>query len=43
MLAIGITMLLTAVVLNQLGHLLPVKHSSPTRFFDHVYRVSELT
>ena len=27
MLAIGITMLLTAVVLNQLGHLLPVKHS----------------
>ncbi|MDU4093565.1 MAG: phosphatase PAP2 family protein [Pantoea sp.] len=43
MLAIGICMLLTAVVLNQLGHLLPVKHSSPTLFFDQAYRVSELT
>lgn len=43
MLAIGITMLLTAVVLNQLGHLLPVKHSSPTLFFENVHRVSELT
>ena len=43
MLAIGITMLLTAVLLNQLGHLLPVKHASPTLFFDNVHRVSELT
>ncbi|ARJ43033.1 hypothetical protein B1H58_14020 [Pantoea alhagi] len=43
MLAIGICMLLTAVVLNQLGHLLPVKHSSPTLFFEQAYRVSELT
>lgn len=43
MLAIGITMLLTAVILNQLGHLLPVKHASPTLFFDNVHRVSELT
>lgn len=43
LLAIGICMLLTAVVLNQLGHLLPVKHSSPTLFFDQAYRVSELT
>lgn len=43
MLAIGITMLLTAVILNQLGHLLPVKHSSPTLFFENVHRVSELT
>lgn len=43
MLAIGICMLLSAVVLNQLGHLLPVQHSSPTLFFEHVYRVSELT
>ncbi len=32
MLAIGITMLVTAVVLNQAGHLLPVKHASPTLF-----------
>ncbi|AUX94080.1 phosphatase PAP2 family protein [Mixta gaviniae] len=43
MLAIGICMLITAVILNQLGHLLPVKHSSPTLFFDNVWRVSELT
>lgn len=43
LLAIGICMLLTAVVLNQLGHLLPVKHSSPTLFFESVHRVSELT
>ncbi len=41
--AVGITMLLTAVALNQLGHLLPVKHASPTLFFDNVHRVSELT
>ncbi|QKJ87861.1 Kdo2-lipid A phosphotransferase [Paramixta manurensis] len=43
MLAIGITMLLTAVVLNQLGHLIPVKHASPTLFFEHAHRVGELT
>ncbi|WP_416412055.1 phosphatase PAP2 family protein [Pantoea sp. App145] len=43
MLAIGITMLLTAVILNQLGHLIPVQHASPTLFFEHVHRVSELT
>ena len=43
LLAIGVCMLLSAVVLNQLGHLLPVQHSSPTLFFDQVYRVSELT
>lgn len=39
----GIVMLLTAVVLNQLGHLLPVKHASPTLTFDNINRVSELT
>lgn len=43
MLAIGITMLLSAVVLNQLGHLLPVQHKSPTLTFENVHRVSELT
>lgn len=43
LLLIGISMLLTAVLLNQLGHLLPVKHSSPTLYFDNVHRVSELT
>ncbi|UQY42937.1 phosphatase PAP2 family protein [Mixta hanseatica] len=43
MLAIGVCMLLTAVVLNQLGHLLPVQHASPTLFFEQAYRVSELT
>ncbi|MDR3431549.1 MAG: phosphatase PAP2 family protein [Rouxiella aceris] len=40
---IGIVMLLTAVVLNQLGHLLPVSHPSPSLSFPHVNRVSELT
>ncbi len=43
MLAIGIAMLIIAVVLNQLGHLIPVKHSSPTLFFNNIHRVSELT
>lgn len=43
LLAIGITMLITAVVLNQAGHLLPVQHGSPTLFFENVHRVSELT
>ncbi|QTO55274.1 phosphatase PAP2 family protein [Duffyella gerundensis] len=43
LLLIGISMLLTAVLLNQLGHLLPVKHSSPTLYFENVHRVSELT
>lgn len=39
---IGIVMLMTAVVLNQLGHLLPVKHCSPTGFFEEVNRISKL-
>lgn len=43
MLAIGITMLITAVCLNQLGHLIPVSHSSPTKFFPNVHHVSTLT
>ncbi|MCU5773162.1 phosphatase PAP2 family protein [Erwiniaceae bacterium BAC15a-03b] len=43
LITIGVTMLITAVVLNQLGHLLPVKHASPTLFFDNVHRVAELT
>lgn len=43
MLAIGIAMLITAVGLNQLGHLIPVSHASPTKFFPNVHHVSELT
>ncbi len=40
---IGLVMLLTAVVLNQLGQaLIPVKRASPTLSFEHIYRVSEL-
>ncbi|EMX8465665.1 phosphatase PAP2 family protein [Serratia marcescens] len=39
----GVVMLLTAVVLNQLGHLLPVKHPSPTLTFDNINRVSAFT
>ncbi|MCZ4673759.1 phosphatase PAP2 family protein [Citrobacter sedlakii] len=39
----GLVMLLTAVILNQLGQaLLPVKRASPTLSFEHIYRVSEL-
>ncbi len=43
LLAISIAMLLSAVTLNQLGHLLPVQHKSPTLFFENAHRVSELT
>ncbi len=40
---IGLVMLLIAVVLNQLAQgLIPVKRSSPTLFFQDIYRVSEL-
>ncbi|CNG04763.1 phosphatase PAP2 family protein [Yersinia enterocolitica] len=39
----GFVMLLTAVILNQLGHLLPVSHPSPTLTFENINRVSELT
>ena len=43
--SIGIVMLLSAVILNQLGHLIPVSHVSPTLFFDGrpgVVRISSL-
>lgn len=43
MLAIGVTMLISAVVLNQLGHRIPVVHSSPTLFFHNAHRAGELT
>ena len=40
---IGLVMLLTAVVLNQLGQaLIPVKRASPTLTFTNINRVSEL-
>ncbi len=40
---IGLVMLLTAVVLNQLGRaLIPVKRASPTLTFANINRVSEL-
>lgn len=39
----GLTMLLAAVVINQLAQaIIPVKRSSPTLFFPDIYRVSEL-
>ncbi|HBH65530.1 phosphatase PAP2 family protein [Erwinia persicina] len=43
MFAIGITMLITAVCLNQLGHQIPVSHASPTKFFPDVNHVTQLT
>lgn len=40
---IGLVMLLTAVVINQLAQgLMPVKRSSPSLFFPNIHRVSEL-
>ncbi|MGY5956213.1 phosphatase PAP2 family protein [Kosakonia sp. BK9b] len=42
-LMIGLTMLLIAVVLNQLAQLLmPVQRTSPSLFFKNIYRVSDL-
>ncbi|CAO96317.1 phosphatase PAP2 family protein [Erwinia tasmaniensis] len=43
MFAIGIAMLISAVGLNQLGHLIPVSHPSPTRYFPDVNHVAQLT
>lgn len=43
LIVIGVVMLLTAVVLNQAGHLLPVQHASPTLYFSNINRVGELT
>lgn len=43
LLAIGITMLIFSLVLNQLGHSIPVSHPSPTKFFPDVNHVSKLT
>lgn len=43
MLLLGVVILFSAVVLNQLGHLLPVSRPSPTRLFDNVNLVSEMT
>lgn len=43
LIVIGFVMLLTAVILNQLGHLLPVSQPSPTLTFDNINRVSVLT
>ncbi|AFJ46443.1 phosphatase PAP2 family protein [Shimwellia blattae] len=38
----GVVMLLCAVVLNQLGKVIPVERASPTLYFHNIYRVSEL-
>ena len=43
MLILGVVILFTAVILNQLGHLLPVQRASPTHFFENINRVGELT
>lgn len=43
MIAMGLTMLIVAVVLNQLGHLIPVSHKSPSLFFPDAERVGQLT
>ncbi|MCG8708938.1 phosphatase PAP2 family protein [Brenneria sp. 4F2] len=43
LLIIGVVMLFSALILNQLGHLLPVQHASPSLSFHDIYRVSDLT
>ncbi|XKM12552.1 phosphatase PAP2 family protein [Orbaceae bacterium ac157xtp] len=46
MIAIGITMLLTAVAIKQFGRFIPISHPSPTRYFEtyeSINRVSQLT
>ncbi|PWC17387.1 phosphatase PAP2 family protein [Brenneria corticis] len=43
LLIVGMVMLLSALILNQLGHLLPVQHASPTLSFTNINRVGELT
>lgn len=43
MISIGIVMLLSAVALNQAGHLLPVSHGSPTLFFENDPRVARIS
>lgn len=46
MLAIALAMIITALVLNQLGHLVPVSHVSPSRYFKAtpgVVSITELT
>jgi membrane-associated phospholipid phosphatase len=42
MFSMGIVMLFCAIVINQLGHLIPESHVSPTLYFTDIYRVSEL-
>ncbi|MBJ3816409.1 phosphatase PAP2 family protein [Shimwellia pseudoproteus] len=38
----GVVMLLCAVVLNQIGQAIPVERPSPTLYFPHINRVSQL-
>ncbi|PHM33071.1 phosphatase PAP2 family protein [Xenorhabdus innexi] len=40
---IGLVMLITAVIINQIGHQIPVSRPSPTLTFENVNRVSEMT
>ncbi|MCE0828561.1 putative membrane protein [Buttiauxella ferragutiae ATCC 51602] len=42
MFIMGIVMLFCAVIINQLGHLIPESHVSPSLYFTDIYRVSEL-
>lgn len=42
MVIMGIVMLFCAIIINQLGHLIPESHVSPTLYFTDIYRVSEL-
>lgn len=39
----GIVMLLGALVINQLGHLLPVSRPSPTLMVDGALRLTEIS
>ncbi|MBC8944615.1 MULTISPECIES: phosphatase PAP2 family protein [Xenorhabdus] len=40
---LGLVMLITAVIINQIGHQIPVSRPSPTLTFENVNRVNEMT
>ncbi len=43
MIALGVCMLLTGIIIKQCGNLLPIAHPSPTYTFENVNRLTQLT
>ncbi|CDG20941.1 Inner membrane protein yeiU [Xenorhabdus poinarii G6] len=40
---IGLVMLISAIIINQIGHQIPVSRPSPTLTFENVHRINEMT